>query len=117
MNINEYNLPKMSSRAFTYRKFPDPDTPNKFRDNGVCEVCGRRGTYTHVYGGWPTMCYKCHQSIRAYRKLMFDPLRLHNRKKLNLKQCKKIVQYMRKYSKAKALAAAAVTAAILTPKR
>lgn len=113
MDVNEYNLSKKSSRVFTYRKVPDPRKKGQYLDNGICEICGKRGTYTHVQQDWPTMCYKCHQSLRAYRRLMFDPLKLQKKKKLTVKQCKSVVQYMRKYAKMKAMAAAAITSVVI----
>lgn len=112
----EYSYQKLSSAKFSYHKYKDPNKPGKFIDNGVCEVCGRKGSYLLVEKDKPHMCYRCYQSVRAYRTLSIDVLHLQKKKTLTVKQCKSIVQYMRNYAKKKALALGLVATYLLNKK-
>ena len=113
IEIYEYSYPKLSSAKFSYHKHPDPRHKGKYLDSGTCEICGKKGTYTLVTADKPYMCYKCYQAVRAYRNLNIDVLRLQRKKTLNVKQIKKIVTYMKTYSKKKALVYGLVGAYLL----
>ena len=110
--LDEYMYPQLSSYYFTYKKHQDPKNKGKYLDNEVCEVCGKNHQYVLVVDKTPVMCYKCYQTVRAYKSLLFDTLRLKKKKDLTVKDCKKIVQYMKTFSKVKLLALAALSASL-----
>lgn len=119
IKIYEYTYPRLSSGKFTYHKHPNPRAGNrakdneKWLDNGTCEVCGRKGTYTLIEVGKPAMCYKCYQAVRAYRNLKLDVLHKHKKKTLTMKDIKEIVSYMNSYSKKKSLILTAIGIALI----
>lgn len=105
LTILEYTYPKLSSSKFTFHKHKDPNSKAKVRqkylDDGVCKVCGKKGSYILISDDKPHMCYRCYQAIRAYRRLKVDVLHLQKKDKLTDAQAKKIVKYMKSYSKKK----------------
>ena len=103
-SVLEYRYHDLASSKFSYHKHPDPKHKGKYLDDGTCEICGKKKTYLLIDKDKPKMCYKCYQSIRAYQNLLVDVLKLKKKKTLNIKDCKRIVKYMRTYAKKKALA-------------
>lgn len=108
----EYIWPKLSSAKFSYHKYPEVKKKG-WQDNGICEVCGKRGTYTLIQADRPRICYKCYTAVRAYRNLKFDVLKLQKKKNLTLKEIQKIVTYMKNYTRRKANLFKMVTTALV----
>ena len=102
--IDEYKYYQMPSSQFSYHKHPDPKHKGKYLDDGTCEICGKKHTYLLIDKDKPHMCYNCYQAIRAYQSLLIDVLRVKKKKNLNLKDCKRVVKYMKSYAKQKAIA-------------
>lgn len=110
--VMEYVWPKLSSAKFSYHKHPEIKKKG-WQDNGICEVCGKRGAYTLIQPDKPRLCYKCYTAVRAYRNLRFDVLRLQKKKNLTLKEVQKIVTYMKNYTRKKANLFKMVTTALV----
>lgn len=102
--LTEYKYYKLPTSKFTFQMHKDPVRRNKFLDNGECEVCGKLHTYTLIDPEKPRMCYDCYQTVRAYNQLTKDVLSLKSKRILDVDDCKRIVKYMRAFTKQKALA-------------
>ena len=113
--LNEYVYPNLMTAHFTYMKKRDPKNSSKFLDDGVCSVCGKKNQYVLILPKVPKMCFKCYQTVRAYKSLFIDTLGLKKKKELTSKDCQKILKYMKVYAKTKLLALAALSAALTTP--
>ena len=104
--LNEYSWPKRDSGWFTYHRKKAKN--GKYLDDGKCEVCGRDRQYLLIYPHTPKICHDCYQAVRAYSKLLFDPLKFRSKSKLSASECQRIVKYTKTYSKQKLIGLAAV---------
>lgn len=88
--IYRHMYPMETSRHFTYHKHPDGK--GGFLDNGICELCGARGTYTLIAEEKPRCCYKCYSKLRQSKGAAFDVAGLQNARYISLAEAKKIVK-------------------------
>ena len=108
ISVNEYNYPKLVPSAFTYHK--KKDRTGGYADDGLCRVCDKDRQYLIIKPDVVPMCYRCYQAVRAYKNCLFDPLRLKNKRKLDVIDCRRAVTYMNTYAKMKLVALAAAGA-------
>ena len=113
-SLNEFILPKRNPGYFTYHQHKAKN--GKYLDDGKCECCGQDRQYLLIQKDLPRLCYRCYQACRGYSNLLFDPLKLKKKRKLEKADCKNIVKYMNKYSKQKLVAMAAVGLYLLNKK-
>lgn len=88
--IYRHMYPKKPSSWFTYHKHPLPQ--GGYADDGVCQLCGTRGSYLLIEEEKPRCCYKCYMKLRRSKTEIIDTTGLQKAKYISLEEAKKIVR-------------------------
>ena len=88
--VYRHQYPKKSSALFTYHKYPAPG--GGYLDDGICELCGRRGTYQLIEDEKPRCCYECYRKLRRSKEAAIDLTGLRSAKYISLEEAKRIVR-------------------------
>lgn len=88
--VYRHIYPKKSSALFTYHKHPDPN--GGFFDDGICELCGTKGSYILIEDEKPRCCYKCYMKLRKSKEAAFDVTGLQKVKYISLAEAKQIIK-------------------------
>lgn len=88
--VYRHMYPKKTSSRFTFHKHPSP--AGGYLDDGICELCGTRGSYLLIEEEKPRCCYKCYMKLRRSKSEIVDTTGLQNAKYISLAEARKIVK-------------------------
>lgn len=88
--VLRHQYPRKSSALFSFHKHPNG--VGGFIDDGICELCGTRGSYVLVEDEKPRCCYKCYMKLRNSKDAPIDSTGLQSAKYISLAEAKQIVR-------------------------